>query len=80
MIRDNDNKLYQVQNRLGTFYIVAKSFDAAAEAVKERLDKADYGFSAYREIKKVELLAAEHFFGERQSFSSDDGNLIVTGG
>ena len=78
MIRDNDNKLYRIVNRLGTFYIVAKSFDAAAEALRDRLDKADYGFFGYREINNIELLATEHFMGEQQSFSGDDASLITT--
>ena len=83
MTKDNDNKLYRIENRLGTFYIVAKSFDAAAEALKERLDKADYGFISYREVKNIELLATEHFYSAdktKQSFSSDSANLIITEG
>ena len=44
MADKEDKKLFRITNRLGTFYVVAKSFDAAAEALKSRLDKADYGF------------------------------------
>ena len=83
MIKDNDNKLYRIENKLGTFYIVAKSFDAAAEALKERLDKADDGLFSYREVKNIELLATEHFSyadATKQSFNGDGANLIVTGG
>ena len=83
MTKDNDNKLYRIVNKLGTFYIVAKSFDAAAEALKDRLDKADYGFFGDREVKDIELLATEHFSyadNTKQSFNCDDANLIITGG
>ena len=81
MIEDNDNKLYRIKNKLGTFYIVARSFDAAAEALKDRLDTADYGFYQYREVKNIELLATEQFYADnaKQSFSDDGGNLIVVG-
>ena len=75
---DDDLKLYRITNRLGTFYVVAKSFDEAANALLERLDKADYGFLSYREVPSVEHIASQHFFPEdKQSFSNDEANLII---
>ena len=64
----NDNNLYKVQNKLGTFYIVAHSFDEAVQILTARLDKADYGFSDYRKVSSIELLAAEHFFADKRAF------------
>ena len=80
MAQNNDKKLYRVTNRLGTFYIVATSFDEAANALKKRLDDADYGFYQYREIPSIDHIATEsfHFADEsKQSFSQDKGNLII---
>ena len=77
---DKDKKLYRISNRLGTFYIVATSFDEAANALKKRLDDADYGFYQYREIPSIDHIATEsfHFADEtKQSFSQDKGNLII---
>ena len=80
MAQDSEKKLYRVTNRLGTFYIVATSFDEAANALKERLDKADYGFYQYREIPSIDYIATERFSfsdKEKQSFFEDKGNLII---
>ena len=76
----NDNNLYKVQNKLGTFYIVAHSFDEAVQILTARLDKADYGFSDYRKVSSIELLAAEHFFAGKQDFDADGGNLLIGAG
>ena len=80
MQKDNNNKLYLVRTQLGTFYAVAKSFDEAAELVKSRLDKADYGCYFERSASAVELLATESFFAERQSFSDDSNALMIADG
>ena len=76
----NDNNLYKAQNKLGTFYIVAHSFDEAVQILAARLDKADYGFPDYRKVSSIELLAAEHFFAGKQDFDADGGNLLIGAG
>ena len=72
-----DKHLYRIQNRLGEFYIVAHSFDEAADEMKKRLDKADYGFSSYRTVPSIDHVAVQRFFNEKQSFSDRDANLII---
>ena len=72
-----DKNLYKATNGLGTFYVVAESYDDAEKKVLERLDKADYGFFSYRKVTSIVLMATEHFFNGKQSFSDDNGNLIV---
>lgn len=72
-----DKKLFRITNGLGTFYVVAKSFDAAAEALKSRLDKAYYGFYQHREAQTIDQIATEHFFNGSQQFDQNKDNLIV---
>lgn len=76
-MRDKDKKLYKVSNRLGTFFIVATSFDEAANELRRRLDESDYGFDNYRKITSIELVATQSFFNNKQSFREDEGNLII---
>lgn len=77
MADKEDKKLFRITNRLGTFYVVAKSFDAAAEALKSRLDKADYGFYQHREAQTIDQIATEHFFNGSQQFDQNKDNLII---
>lgn len=70
------NKLYHVTNKLGTFYIVANSFDDANEKLTKRLNDADYGFTPDRTVLNIECVADESFLGERQLFHQDIANLI----
>ena len=72
-----DKKLFRITNGLGTFYVVAKSFDAAAEALESRLNKADYGFYQHREAKTIDHIATEHFFNGSQQFDQNKDNLII---
>lgn len=72
-----DKHLYRIKNRLAEFYIVARSFDEAADEMKKRLDKADYGFSSYRTVPSIDDVAVQHFYNEKQSFSDSDANLII---
>ena len=72
-----DKHLYRIKNRLAEFYIVAHSFDEAAEEMKKRLDKADYGFTSYRTVPSIDHLAVQHFYSGKQSFSDSDANLII---
>lgn len=72
-----DKHLYRIRNRLAEFYIVARSFDEAAEEMKKRLDKADYGFSSYRTVPGIDHLAVQHFYNGKQSFDDSEANLII---
>ena len=72
-----DKHLYRIKNRLAEFYIVAHSFDEAADEMKKRLDKADYGFTSYRTVPSIDDVAVQHFYNEKQSFSDSDANLII---
>ena len=74
-----DKHLYRIKNRLAEFYIVAHSFDEAADEMKKRLDKADYGFTSYRTVPSIDDVAVQHFYNEKQSFSDSDANLIIVG-
>lgn len=78
---NKDKKLYKVENKLGTFYIVAGTFDEAANELKARLDQADYGFFQYRDIPAIEHVATQSFYrdGLEQSFSDSKPNLIISG-
>ena len=72
-----DKHLYHIKNRLAEFYIVAHSFDEAADEMKKRLDKADYGFTSYRTVPSIDDVAVQHFYNEKQSFSDSNANLII---
>ena len=72
-----DKHLYRIKNRLAEFYIVARSFDEAADEMKKRLDKADYGFTSYRNVPSIDHLAVQQFYNGKQSFSDSDANLII---
>lgn len=78
---NKDKKLYKVENKLGTFYIVAGTFDEAANELKARLDQTDYGFFQYRDIPAIEHVATQSFYrdGLEQSFSDSKPNLIISG-
>ena len=77
-IDGRDKHLYRIKNRLAEFYIVAHSFDEAADELKKRLDKADYGFTSYRTVPSIDDVAVQHFYNEKQSFSDSNANLIIT--
>lgn len=75
-----ENKLYKIENRLGTFYIVARSYDEAGELLEKRLNDADYGFTTYREYNRIDHIATEkvdYADKSNQMFSDDFGNLII---
>lgn len=74
-----DKHLYRIRNRLAEFYIVARSFDEAAEEMKERLDKADYGFSSDRTVPGIDHLVVQHFYNDKQLFDDSEANLIIVG-
>lgn len=76
-----DKHLYRIRNRLAEFYIVARSFDEAADEMKKRLDAADYGFASYRDVPSIDHMAVQHFNlnNSQQSFSGSVANLIIAG-
>lgn len=74
---EREKHLYHIKNRLGEFYIVACSFNEAADEMKKRLDKADYGFFSYRTVPSIDNLAVQSLFNGEQSFSDSDANLII---
>lgn len=76
-----DKHLYRIKNRLAEFYIVAHSFDEAADEMKKRLDKADYGLFSYRTVPSIDDMAVQHFNynNDKQSFSDSEANLIIVG-
>lgn len=78
---NKDKKLYKIENKLGKFYIVAETFDEAANELKARLDQADYGFFNYRDIPAIEHVATQSFYNNelKQSFSDSKPNLIISG-
>jgi hypothetical protein len=78
-IDGRDKHLYRIKNRLAEFYIVAHSFDEAANEMKKRLDKADYGFTSYRTVPGIDHLAVQHFYNDKQSFDDSEANLIIVG-
>jgi len=73
MQEKKEKNLYMVTTRRGwRFYVVAETFTGAANAVKHRLDEADYGYYVDREVRSVELIRSQRFFGDKQMFSGDD--------
>ena len=72
-----DKHLYRIKNRLAEFYIVARSFDEAADEMEKRLNMADYGFTSYRTVPSIDDVAVQHFYNEKQSFSDSNANLII---
>ena len=83
MEKDNKNTIRQIKNlyrittfRLGDFYVVASSFDAAKEALESRLDKADYGFFDYRRITNIECVATETWSYADESKQNFHENMI----
>ena len=77
-IDGREKNLYRIQNKIGEFYIVARSFDEAADELKDRLRKADYGFFQDRNVPRIEYLAAECFHNDKQLFCDREANLIIT--
>jgi len=78
----SEKKLFIVTTRgLGDFYVVAGSFDQAAQLVNDELDRQDYGYSGARDIVNVKFLCQQHFSQGRRFFCGDDGenNLLVWG-
>lgn len=78
----SEKQLFIVTTRgLGDFYVVAGSFDLAAQLVKDELDAQDYGYSSARAITAVKFVCKQHFSSGKRFLSGDNGenNLLIWG-
>lgn len=78
----SEKQLFLVTTRgCGEFYVVAGSFDLAAELVRNELETQKYGFSSGREVVVVKFLCRQHFFSGKRFLSGDNGenNLMILG-
>lgn len=77
-----DKSLYKVSTRgCGVFYVVATTFDKAAQEVRRELNDQDYGFSSGRVVTSVDFICREQFManGKRALYGDNDENhLMVT--
>lgn len=77
-----EKALYRVRTRgCGMFYVVATSFDSAANVVSEELNSQDYGFYSNRTIVNVEFICREVFMDNGQRFLSgdnDENHLMIS--
>lgn len=66
---------------LGDFYVIAGSFDQAAEVVRAELDAQDYGYFNDRLVTTVKFVCKQHFSSGKRFFSGDreENHLIVWG-
>lgn len=78
-IDGRDKHLYRIINKIGTFYVVARSFDEAADEMKDRLQRADYGFFQDRNVPSIDHLAVQELDDDKQMFSDSEANLIIVG-
>lgn len=77
-----EKQLFLVMTRgCGEFYVVAGSFDQAADLVHDELVRQNYGYSGSREVVSVQFLCRQHFSSGRRFLSGDDGenHLFVWG-
>lgn len=78
----SEKQLFLVTTRgCGEFYVVAGSFDLAAELVRNELETQKYGFSSRREVVEVKFLCRQHFSSGKRFLSGDNGenNLMIWG-
>lgn len=76
----SEKKLFIVSTRgVGDFYVIAGSFDQAAELIKDELDNQNYGYSNDREVVSVKFICQQHFYNGKRYFSGDNKNLLVWG-
>lgn len=75
-----DKSLYKVSTRgCGVFYVVATTFDKAAQEVRRELNDQDYGFSSDRVVTSVDFICREHFManGKRALCGDNDENHLM---
>lgn len=78
----SEKQLFLVTTRgCGQFYVVAGSFDEAAELVRNELQMQKYGYSSEREVVEVKFLCRQHFSGGKRFLCGDNGenNLMIWG-
>lgn len=78
----SEKQLFLVTTRgCGQFYVVAGSFDLAAELVRNELKAQNYGYSSDREVVSVKFLCRQHFSGGKRFLSGNNGenNLFIWG-
>lgn len=78
----SEKQLFLVTTRgCGQFYVVAGSFDEAAELVRNELKAQNYGYSSDREVVEVKFLCRQHFFNGKRYLCGDNGenNLMIWG-
>lgn len=78
----SEKQLFLVTTRgCGQFYVVAASFDLAAELVRNELQAQNYGYSSDREVVEVKFLCRQHFSNGKRFLSGDNGenNLMIWG-
>ena len=76
-----EKKLFLVSTKgVGDFYVIASSFNLAAELVEKELNAQNYGFFSDRDVVQVKLLCQQHFSSGKR-FLTDDAryNLMVWG-
>ena len=70
-------KLYKVDNKKNTYYIIAEDLNSAEKLLTTKLDEADYGFSDDRDPCLFEILATElHEFPEGKLNFCGEENLL----
>ena len=72
--------LFRVTTRgCGTFYVIATTFDNAAQEVRRELREQDYGYSASRVVTNVEFICRESFManGKRVLYGDHDENHLM---
>ena len=75
-----DKSLYKVSTRgCGEFYVVATTFDNAAQEVRRELNDQDYGFSSGRVITSIDFICREQFManGKRALYGERDENHLM---
>jgi hypothetical protein len=50
-------KLYRLENGLGSFWVIATDPTTAESKLTDILNKGDYGYRADREVKSIHLIA-----------------------
>lgn len=75
-----EKALYRVTTRgCGMFYVVASSFDHAADEVTRELNAQDYGYSAERVVTNVEFICRQTFMinGKRALYGDNNENHLM---
>jgi len=80
---ERDMQLFKVTTRgCGLFYVVAETFDGAADAVNEELNSQDYGYTNDRLVVSVDFVCRQTFMsnGKRALYGEKDENHLIIAG